>query len=248
MSARHALAFLTRLPGGAHPSGERDLGRSVPWFPLIGTMLGALVGGVYWALYSPLGSMLAAVAAVTVGVLLTGAFHEDGLADTADGLGGMGVERRLEIMKDSRVGTFGSLAITLSTLARVVAVAGLGPIDGLVALVAAHTIGRSMATVVMITTPPARAEGLGSSYTAHVPRVGVVVGAVLIALAAMAGGPTATVGLLAAAIGAAGVAMLARRAFGGTTGDVLGAAEQVGELAVLVTATRLVAEHGWAWG
>lgn len=248
MSARHAWAFLTRLPGGAHPDGERELGRGVPWFPAVGAVLGTLIGSLYWALYSPLGPTLAAVAAVAVGIVLTGAFHEDGLADTADGLGGMTLDRRLEIMKDSRVGTFGSLAITLSTLARVVALAGLGPVDGLVALVAAHTIGRSMATVVMITTGPARADGLGSSYSAHVPRSGVAAGAGLVAVAAMAGGPAATVGLVAAGVGAVAVAGLARRAFGGTTGDVLGATEQVGELAVLVAAARLVAEHGWSWG
>ncbi len=247
MSARHALAFLTRLPGGAHPDDERGLGRSVPWFPVIGALVGTIVGAVYWATHGPLGPMLAAITAIAVGIVATGAFHEDGLADTADGLGGMEPERRLAIMKDSRVGTFGSLAIVLSSLARVVALAGLGATDGWLALVAAHTIGRAMATLVMITTTPARADGLGSSYTDSVPRPAVLAVAGLVAVGAVAAGPGPAVGLVAAGIGACGVAALARRAFGGTTGDVLGAVEQVGELAVLIAISRLVTEHGWGW-
>lgn len=248
MSFLHAWAFLTRLPGGAHPTDERGLGRSVPWFPIVGAVIGALVGGAYWALYGPLGPTLAALTAISIGVVITGAFHEDGLADTADGLGGMTVERRIEIMKDSRVGTFGSLALVLSTLIRVVALAALGPVDGLLALIAAHTTGRAMATLVMVTTPPAGTAGLGSSYAAHVPRVEVIVLGLAVAGVAVVSGPAGSVGLVAAAVGAGGVAILARRAFGGTTGDVLGAVEQVGEMAVLVAAARLVAEHGWAWG
>jgi len=219
----------------------------VPWFPLIGALVGIIVGATYWATNGPLGPMLAAITAITVGVIVTGAFHEDGLADTADGLGGMDAERRLTIMKDSRVGTFGSLAIALSSLARVVALAGLGAADGWLALIAAHTIGRSMATLVMITTTPARTDGLGTSYTDNVPKAAVIMVAGLVALGAVGGGLGPTVGLVAAAIGAAWVAVLARRAFGGATGDVLGAVEQVGELAVLVAISRLMAEHGWGW-
>ncbi len=248
MRARQALAFLTRLPGGAHPEGDAELGRSVPWFPLIGAAVGGLVGAAYWALHGPLGPTLAAVVAVAVGVAITGAFHEDGLADTADGLGGFGAERRLEIMRDSRVGTFGSLALILSTLIRVTALADLGPTDGWLALVSAHTIGRTMATVVMIGTEPAAPTGLGSGYTATVPRSAVVAVAAVVTALALAGGPAPTAGLVTAAVGAAAVAIVAHRAFGGTTGDVLGAAEQVGEMAVLVAAARLVADHGWSWG
>ncbi len=247
MSARHALAFLTRLPGGAHPDDERGLGRSVPWFPFIGALVGVIAGATYWAANGPLGPMLAAITAITVGVVVTGAFHEDGLADTADGLGGMEVERRLAIMKDSRVGTFGSLAVVLSSLARVVALASLGAADGWFALIAAHTIGRTMATLVMITTTPARAEGLATRYPDEVPKAAVLGVAALVSLGALGAGLGSAVGLVAAAVGAVGVAALARRAFGGTTGDVLGAVEQVGELAVLVAISRLVAEYGWGW-
>ena len=104
---RLAWSFLTRLPGGLDPEREEELGQAVPWFPVVGLLLGLLVGVVFWFSALFFGSSLAAVFAVAASAILTGAFHEDGLADTCDSLGGFGRERRLEIMRDSRVGTFG---------------------------------------------------------------------------------------------------------------------------------------------
>ena len=248
MSLRRAWALLTRLPGGAHPRDDRELGRSVPWFPVVGAVIGAISGGLYWALFSALGPQLAAVAGIAAGVLITGGFHEDGLADTADALGGSDRERRLSILKDSRVGTFGALALILSIVARLLALGSLSPLDGLAALVVAHTLGRTAAVVVMIACPAAGTDGLGRSYTAHLPRTAAGAVAVLAAAGAVALGPTGAVSLAATAVGAGLVAAVAMRKFGGTTGDVLGAVEQVGEMAVLVSVARLVADHGWAWG
>ena len=247
MSLRRAWAFLTRLPGGAHPRDDRELGRSVPWFPVVGAVIGAISGVAYWALFSALGPSLAAVAGIGAGVLVTGGLHEDGLADTADALGGTDREHRLSIMKDSRVGTFGALALILSILARVLALGSLSPLDGLAALLVAHTLGRAAATAVMIACPAAGTDGLGQRCAAHSPRTAAGAVAVLAAAAAVALGPTGTVSLAAAAIAAALVAVVARRRFGGTTGDVLGAVEQLAEMAVLVSVARLVAEHGWTW-
>ena len=247
MSFRRAWAFLTRLPGGTHPRTDRELGRSIPWFPLVGASVGALSGAVYWALHGPLGASIAAVAAVAASAIATGGFHEDGLADTADALGGSTPARRLEIMKDSRVGAFGVLALVLSALVRVFAVASLGPLDGLVALVAAHTLGRTMAVAMMGVSPSASGTGLGHSYTAHLPRIWTAVAIVASSAAAASLGPPGAVALAAAAVGAAVVGLVARRAFGGTTGDVFGAIEQVGEMAVLVSVASLVAAHGWSW-
>ncbi len=247
MSLRRAWAFLTRLPGGAHPGADRELGRSVPWFPLVGAVIGGLSGAVYWALNGPLGALLAAVLAVATGAVATGCFHEDGLADTADALGGSNRERRLEIMKDSRVGVFGVLAVVLPTLVRVFAVSSLGPVDGLVALVVAHMLGRTMAVAVMGVAPAASATGLGHSYTVHLPRAWTAVAVVVSSAAAASLGIPGAVSLAAAAAGAALVGLVAWRAFGGTTGDVLGATEQVAEMAVLLSAASLVATHGWSW-
>lgn len=248
MSLRHAWAFLTRLPGGAHPADERGLGASVPWFPVVGAILGVLIGAVYAGMYEIVAPTTAAMVAVLFGVLITGAFHEDGLADTADSVGGYTPERRLEIMKDSRVGTFGVLALVFSVLVRVVGLSGLSATDGLVALVLAHAIGRSLATIVMVTTPAASPTGLGQTYTQHLPRAAVLAAGLIVFGCGAVGGPAALSGYVAAAVGAVLVLVLARRAYGGTTGDVLGAIEQVGEAAVLTAAARLVAEHGWSWG
>ena len=247
MSLRRAWAFLTRLPGGAHPETDRELGRSVPWFPAVGAVVGSVSGGVYWALHGPLGGTLAAVLAVAAGVIATGGLHEDGLADTADSLGGITRSQRLEIMKDSRVGVFGVLALVLSTLVRVFAVASLEPLDGLVALLVAHMLGRAMAVALMGVVPAAAGTGLGHGYTAHMPRVWTAVAVIVSAAAAAGLGPVGAVSLTAATAAIAAVGLLARRAFGGITGDVLGAIEQVGEMAVLVSAAGMVAVHGWTW-
>ena len=247
MSLRGAWAFLTRLPGGAHPETDRDLGRSVPWFPVVGAVVGALSGAVYWALHGPLGALLAAVLAVAAGAVVTGCFHEDGLADTADALGGANRERRLAIMKDSRVGAFGVLALVVATLVRVFAVSSMAAIDGLIALVVAHMLGRTMAVAVMGVAPAAADTGLGHSYAAHLPRAWTAAVVVLSSAVAVGLGLTGTVSLTTAAAGAALVALVARRAFGGITGDVLGATEQVTEMAVLVSAAALVSTHGWSW-
>ena len=247
MSLRGAWAFLTRLPGGAHPETDRDLGRSVPWFPVVGAVVGALSGAVYWALHGPLGALLAAVLAVATGAVVTGCFHEDGLADTVDALGGTSRARRLEIMKDSRVGAFGVVALVLSTLVRVFAVSSLAPDDGLVALVVAHMLGRAVAVAMMGLAPAAAGTGLGHSYTAHLPRTWTTVAVIITSAAAASLGLPGAVSLTAAGAGAALVALIAWRAFGGVTGDVLGATEQVAEMAVLVSAAALVSAHGWSW-
>ena len=247
MSLRAAWACLTRLPGGAHPHDDRGLGRSVPWFPAVGAVVGALSGAVYWALHGPLGPPLAAVLAVVASAAATGGFHEDGLADTADALGGSTRARRLEIMKDSRVGVFGVLALVLSALVRVLAVSSLAPVDGLVALVAAHMLGRATAVAMMGAAPAVNDTGLGHSYAAHLPRAWTVVAVVVSAAVAASLGLPGAVSLAAAAAGAVLVWVIARRAFGGTTGDVLGAVEQVAEMAVLLSVASLVADHGWSW-
>ena len=247
MSLRRAWAFLTRLPGGAHPGDDRELGRSVPWFPVVGAVLGALSGTVYWALHGPLGAPLAAVLAVAVGAVATGCFHEDGLADTADALSGASRERRLAIMKDSRVGAFGVLALVLATLVRVFAVSSLAATDGPIALVVAHMLGRTMAVAVMGAAPAAVGTGLGHSYTAHLPRAWTVAAVVITSAAGASLGLPGAVSLAAAASGAVLVGLIAWRAFGGITGDVLGATEQVAEMAVLVSAAALASTHGWSW-
>lgn len=247
MSLRYAWAFLTRLPGGAHPSTERDLGRSVPWFPLVGAIVGTLSGGVFWATWTPLGAPFAAILAVATGVVVTGAFHEDGLADSADALGGTTPERRREIMKDSRLGTFGTLALVLATLVQVFAVMPLGARDAVIAMALAHGVGRALAVTAMASMPAATGSGLGHGYAAHLRGAPCALSILASYGVAFALGP---VGVFAvgAATGAALLAgLVAYRRFGGSTGDVLGAISHVSQIAALVAVSRLLDDFGWFW-
>jgi adenosylcobinamide-GDP ribazoletransferase len=238
-----ALGFFTRIPVAAPDAGEWLLADAAWAFPLVGAGIGAVVALVF--LVSELvrlGDLPSALLAILAGVLLTGALHEDGLADTADGLFGGGDRvRRLAIMRDSRHGTFAVLALILSIGLRAAALAQLGEVvtAGL-ALVAAHAVSRAILPVTMWALPPARDDGLGAG--AGRPRAAQVVTGLLIALAiaAAALGPWhAAIAVIVAAAVAAGVAAAAFRRIGGYTGDVLGALQQVGESAVLLAAIAL---------
>ncbi|WP_269713577.1 adenosylcobinamide-GDP ribazoletransferase [Caulobacter sp. NIBR2454] len=234
-----AVQFLTRLPTPKLSRFEPDwTTRSARWFPLVGQIVGGLSALVLLAAAHFWISWIAALLAVAAGVLITGAFHEDGLADTADGLGGgQTPERRLEIMKDSRVGTYGVIALVLVLGLKVAALASLAPVIAALALLAAHGAGRAAAVLVMRLSPYA-----GDASVAKwkpVPdgvRWGEVLMAALIAVWPMVFLPAGNL-LLGLGIGgvlALAVVFLARRLLGGHTGDVLGAVEQVFELGFLL--------------
>jgi adenosylcobinamide-GDP ribazoletransferase len=240
---RTALSFLTRLPvGGTHQDVPA---RSVRWFPVVGALVGLVVGGVaaLGNLGAPAG--VAAAVAVTGGILLTGAFHEDGLADTADALGAWNREDALRILRDPRHGTFGVVAIGASLLIRVTAVASLAAWTPVAVLPAAHALSRAAAVWVLAAARPAATDGLGAGFAGAVGRrdAGWAVGAALVVGAVGLGAWVVPAALLTA-VGAAGVTALALRRFGGTTGDVLGAVQQVTEILVLVLAS-VVAANGW---
>ncbi len=229
--------LLTRLPAGwlagnGPPSG---IAEAVWAFPVVGAAVGALGGAVYWAC-SRLGLPPPVGAVWTLGALLlaTGALHEDGLADTADGFGGGPTrERKLEIMRDSRIGGFGALALMLSLAARGTAIAALAtPGHVAPALVAAGALGRGAILLVLAALPPARADGLASSLreTAGTRLAAGVALAVL--LAWIAWRPVLATTLAAGAVAAACI-WAARRQIGGYTGDVLGATSVLVECAVL---------------
>jgi adenosylcobinamide-GDP ribazoletransferase len=234
-----AVQFLTRLPTPALSRFESDwTTRSARWFPLVGQLVGGLSALVLLGAAQFWNSWIAALLAVGAGVLITGAFHEDGLADTADGLGGgQTPERRLEIMKDSRVGTYGVIALVLVLGLKIAALASLAPAAAAIALLAAHGAGRGAAVLVMRLSPYA-GDALAAKWK-PVPD-GVRWGEVLLALAIAAWPlfllPTLNV---AAGLGLGGVlaliiVLLARRLIGGHTGDILGAVEQVFELGFLL--------------
>lgn len=240
--------MLTRVPVARDlPGRPGDLAAAIPWFPVIGALIGAAVGGVYAVGLVVFPPAVAATVAVGSGILLTGAFHEDGLGDTADALaGGSTPGERLRILRDPRLGTYGVCAVALSILLRVSAVAALGPWDAAAALVAANAIGRAVAVGLLGVLPAAAGEGLGASYAeASKPRaaaIGVILGVLLGAVAL--GFPGVAAAAAAAAAGLT-IGVLAKRRIGGVTGDILGAAEQAAEALVLLAAVA-VTTGGWA--
>lgn len=241
-----AVQFLTRIP--IRLRSAPDLAATVPWFPVVGTVIGAAVGGAAAGLGHLVPATVAAAVAVMFGMLLTGAFHEDGLADTADAMGGWTPEQRREILKDSRHGSYGVSAMVGSILIRVLCVASLGPAAAFGGLVAAHTLGRGAAVAVMGTAPPIPAPGLGADYARTLSGRGTAVGVlVALALAGLAVGWWVAPLALAAGLGALAVALVTRRAFGGVSGDILGAVEQVGECVVLVVVSGLALRHSLWW-
>ena len=242
-----ALQFFTRIPVtgrlaawvGYSPAMLRA---SAAHFPAVGWVVGA-VGALAFAgalsLWTPL---VAAVLCSVVTVLLTGAFHEDGLADTADGLGGAATrERAMEIMRDSRIGAFGAIALVLALglkVASLAALAGQGALTACAAVVGAHVLSRLAPLAVMRALPYVGGEGGKAKPMADAVSPGSVAIASLwslpaAALLVTASGPAHGLAAIAAAalVAVVMVRWLGRR-LGGFTGDGLGATQQLGELAI----------------
>jgi adenosylcobinamide-GDP ribazoletransferase len=227
------------LPG---PIDGAAFARATWCAPLVGALIGALAAFGYWAAVRlNLPPFVAATLALATSLLVTGCLHEDGLADTADGLGGATRERALDIMRDGRIGTYGTCAVAIALVLRIGALFDLEKASLVApALIGAHAAARGALPLFMRLVPPARNDGLSASAGAPAP--GPAAAAALIGFALLAttfGLRNALIALVLMCIGAAVMAWLCRRRFGGQTGDVLGALEQVGEcLVLLVTAAR----------
>jgi adenosylcobinamide-GDP ribazoletransferase len=235
-----AVAFLTRIPVAQHSTGDWPLADSAWAFPLVGAGIGAVAALVFlFAQLVGVGDWPSALLAVLGGVLLTGAIHEDGLADTADGLiGADDRDRKLAIMRDSRHGTYGVLAIVLSVGLRAAALAQIGEaVHAGLALVAAHAASRAVLPAAMSALPPARGDGIGAAAGRPRPAAVIAAAAIAVAIGLASLGPlrgAVSLGLAAIAVFAA--AVLVRRQIGGYTGDVLGAFQQIGEIMILLAA------------
>ena len=239
-----AFTLLTRLPVGWLGSGSSDLARSVWAFPVVGLAVGLIGALVYWLLHGMgVPAWLAASWTFAAILIVTGAFHEDGLADTADGFGGGKTrERKLEIMRDSRIGSYGAAALGLSLLIRIGALASLErPHAVLVALIAAAMAGRAGMIWPLLFLSPARTDGMASGM-GHVPHWSAALGLGLVALVLLFTLPFA--GALAVAVAAAGaslaLAQLARMQIGGHTGDLLGAGEVIVECVTLTVVAAVL--------
>lgn len=244
-----AASFLTRLPFPPVDPGERQLLRTGWCFPLIGLGIGAFGGFVAWAAQAMgLPIHACALLALAATALVTGALHEDGLADLADGFGG-GRDKhgKIKIMRDSRIGGYGVLALILATGLKVSAIAVLlghgDAVTIIIAMAIAHAGARALIVPVAFWLPNASEEGLGDM--AGKPKLSTIQLAAAISIALLLVLLPLSTAMVAVVIGcaaAAAVAMLARRQIGGYTGDVLGAVEQTVETCLLLTlAVRVVA-------
>jgi adenosylcobinamide-GDP ribazoletransferase len=237
---RLALGFFTRLPLKT-PAGP--IAEAARAFPVAGAAIG-LIGSLIYLLAVTIGlsGLLAALLAVAATVIAGGALHEDGLADFADMLGVRGDrERKLAVMRDSRIGSYGVLALGFSTAIKVSALVGLGEpwlVAG--ALITAHACGRATLPIIMRSLPLARANGLAvdagkPSAAATYQGIGVA-----LLISAFACGPgAALVSIVVAIVAAFLISEVARRQIGGYTGDVLGAAQEVAQLAIFVNLVSL---------
>ncbi len=235
-----ALVLLTRLPLPRLPDEAFARQSRAAWaYPLAGVVVGALACGVAWiAIWAQLPTFATAALLVAAQIIVTGAMHEDGLADTADGLwGGFTSERRLEIMKDSHIGTYGVLALLLAQMLRVAAIMALIGAGLLTGVLAACIFSRAMMPALMRALPNARKSGLSHSVGAPpLPTVLVVIG-LAIALSLLLLGGSAIAPMLCALLATAFVARLAKIKIGGQTGDILGATQQISEIAFLLALT-----------
>jgi len=231
---RLAASFLTRLPMANVPAAP--LASAAAMFPVVGALTGAASAAVYaGASFAGLPPIVAALLAVLASILATGALHEDGLADFADASGARTPDKRLAIMRDSRIGAFGTLALIFSVGLRAAAVASIGaPETVAFALMASGAVSRAAIVQAMLALPFAREDGMAK--LAGRPRAtGARIALLLGLLAALPLGPIgAALALAFAAAATFYVCAAARRLLGGQTGDVLGSVQQASEIAFLL--------------
>jgi adenosylcobinamide-GDP ribazoletransferase len=242
---RMAVSLSTILPiGPANPVDDGEVARASWALPVAGLLVG-LAGAAIYSMAQRLGlpPEPAAMLALGATILITGAIHEDGLADTADGLGGGRTrEQKLEIMRDSRIGTYGACALIISIFLRWNALAGIAePSAVAAALLIAHAAARATLPAFMWLVPPARPDGLSAGAGQPAPQSAVIAAGLGMLCLAFGFGPAkAVLGLILLSAGALVWAVIATRQIGGQTGDILGALEQVGETIVLLMAAASI--------
>ena len=233
-----AVQFLTRVPV---PVGEAytpaRLAAAPRYYPIVGALVGALCAVVYSFAVAVLTPAVAVLLALATGLLVTGAFHEDGLADTFDGIGGGDREQALEVMRDSRIGTYGALALGVVLATKAAALLALPPGRTAVALIVAHALSRLSAVLVIASSRYLRDHGVGKPTAGGIGAAGLAValltGVLFLTWLAFVGGAKAALYTLAGALtGHLFMRALFERRLGGYTGDTLGAVQQLSELGI----------------
>jgi adenosylcobinamide-GDP ribazoletransferase len=236
-----AVSFLTRVPVGRVVDVDAaDVARGAFAFPLVGAAVGAVAGGVALAAAQLLPDLVAAALAIAAATVVTGALHLDALADTTDAVGATSRAQALEIMHDSRIGSFGAAALALDLLLKVVCVAALVSADkALAALVAAGALSRAAPLPLAAVLPYPRAEG-GVLASRMSPTAAIAAAVLAAAIALLVWWSTGVWLVVTAAAVATLLGLWFRHWLGGATGDCLGAATELCETAVLVVAVALV--------
>lgn len=237
LQVRLAIAFLTILPvGPANPVASSEVAASFGWFPLVGFGIGLMLCAANWLLAPWFGHATRAVLIVLILTVLTGALHLDGVADTADALGaGRNRERALDILRDSRIGSFGAIALYFVITLKVIAIAGSAGTQRSAMLYMAPGLGRWAMVALANGLDYLRAEGVGSAVLSRDHRRNLRIATVttVVALA-----PLVTLHAFRACLIAAAVTVALRafylRWIGGVTGDLIGAAGELVETAVLI--------------
>lgn len=236
----HALQFLTRLPAPRFAEfNPEDLSRSAVWFPLIGVIVGVIVAAAVWA--GGVGSpWIGALAGLVAWVWVTGGLHIDGLGDVADALGAAhrAPERFLEVLRDPHVGAFGVMAIALQLIAKLVLLAEISAVPGLLALMLVPAWARWGTLVWSLAIPPL-ASGSGERFSWQISQPGTIAQGIVLAALSLWLAPI----LLAALVIVPAIAVYWRVRLGGITGDCLGASVEVTETLLLLAIALAIASR-----
>ena len=240
-----AFAFLTRIPIGHKP--DISIQRSAVWFPFVGWVIGGITGILYYFLSQGIPALPAAAITILFSTLITGGFHQDGLADTFDGLvGGWTPEDRLRILKDSRHGTYGVLSIVLQLIIQISLLSTLSPKIGALAIITAHSLGRLVPIYFMMAPAVPSHEGMGATYSRAVRGRDVIASTVL-TIVLLFGLIGSHLFIAAAIVAVVGFVFLryVKKKIGGVLGDVLGASEQIAESFTLLYFVVILTHSFW---
>jgi len=233
-----ALQFLTRLPVKAGDWSDRDIGRSMLFYPLVGLLLGLALASVTAALHGAPPGVVAAVL-LALWVVATGALHLDGLADSADAwIGGFGdPQRTLDIMRDPRCGPVAIAVVAVLLIAKFAALEALIATNAWLAVATAPVLGRTVVPLLFVTTRYVRSGGVGAVLAKRLPRKAAV--AIVVCFALLGGIANLWMALTAGLVFVTLRAMMVRR-IGGTTGDTAGAMVELVETGTLVAASLML--------
>ena len=231
-----AFQFMTRCPIPFKlPYSDERMNSSARYYPLVGLIVGCVGALTFYVSEPYFGSVLGALLSTAATVLFTGAFHEDGFADTCDGIGGQTRESTLAIMKDSRLGTYGAVGLGLMVASKVIALSQLPPSNVVIALIVAHGLSRVSSVAVIATSHYVRDEGTGKPTAAGLSFISGLIALIFgIGMVVLLGEFSSYVitlyGLIGLLAGHILVRIFYQRRLGGYTGDCLGAVQQMSEV------------------